>query len=110
METTATQGAHMTADQLAALVLAQTKLCMRAKGLGVQVDWQRVKVTAGRKYTRIDRGAGEHLSGYLMIDNATGEIFGIKAYGVPHKSYRYGVLADAAEWFWGDYGPRLGDA
>jgi hypothetical protein len=41
-----------------------------------------------------------------MIDNETGEIFGIKGYGVVHKGHRYGTLATADQWYWGEYGPR----
>ena len=63
-------------------------------------------VKPGKKYTKIDRGPECNMSGFLMIDNETGEIFGIKAYGVVHKGRRYGTLATAGQWYWGEYGPR----
>ncbi len=53
----------------------------------------------GRKYTKVDVGTG----GRYMVVNATGEIFGIKAYGVIHRSHRYGTLDTMAELHWGGY-------
>lgn len=53
----------------------------------------------GKKYIRIDIGS----SGRYMIDNKTGEIFGIKAYGVIHKGHFFGNLDTINEYFWGDY-------
>ena len=61
----------------------------------------------GPKYTKVDRGPEHNMSGFLMIENATGEIFGIKGYGRVHRGHRYGNLADAHEWHWGDYAPRM---
>ena len=58
-----------------------------------------VKVTPGKKYTKVDVGD----SGKYMVVNATGEIFGIKAYGVIHKGHRYGTLETINDWYWGDY-------
>lgn len=48
-----------------------------------------VTVKPGPKYTRVDVGR----SGRFMVVNATGEILGIKAYGVPHFGKRYGTVA-----------------
>jgi hypothetical protein len=79
----------MTIEELAATVLEQTR-----------------QVRPGKKYTKVDRGPEHNMSGFLMIDNETGEIFGIKGYGVVHKGHRYGTLATAGEWYWGEYGPR----
>ena len=45
------------------------------------------------------------MSGYLMVENATGRIYGIKGYGRVHRRRYYGTLADAADWYWGNYGP-----
>ncbi len=107
----------MTIEELAALVLEQTRQVLRAKGYDSQADSEAVEVRPGPKYTKLDRGprwgAGrtEHnMSGYLMVDNTTGDIYGIKAYGVPHKQHWYGTLDTAEDWFWGDYAPRLGDS
>lgn len=58
-----------------------------------------VKVVAGKKYIKVDVGT----SGKYMIVWATGEIFGIKAYGVIHRGHQYGTLDTINEWFWGGY-------
>lgn len=58
-----------------------------------------VTVKPGRKYTKVDVGT----SGKYMVDNDTGEIFGIKAYGVIHRGHRYGTLDTTDEWHWGGY-------
>jgi len=60
------------------------------------------KVIPGKKYTKVDVGS----SGKYMIDNATGEIFGIKGYGVIHKGHRYGTLDTIDQYYWGDYTAR----
>jgi len=104
----------MTVDELAELILTQTREVLRGKGYHSQIAGECVEVHPGPKYTKIDRGPRwgpgrtEHnMSGYLMIENATGEIFGIKAYGVVHRGHYYGNLAHAREWYWGDYAPRM---
>lgn len=96
----------MTIEELAALILEQTRQVIRSKYSDWQADAECVTVKLGKKYTKIDRGPDHNMSGYLMIDNMTGEIFGIKGYGVPHKGHRYGTLATADQWFWGEYSPR----
>lgn len=58
-----------------------------------------VTVKVGPKYTRVDVGD----SGKYMVVNATGEIFGIKGYGVIHRGHYYGTLETVADWQWGDY-------
>ena len=59
----------------------------------------KVKVTPGNKYTKVDVGS----SGKYMVDNATGAIFGIKAYGCIHKGHSYGTLQTTHEWDWSGY-------
>ncbi len=59
----------------------------------------KVRVRPGRKYTKVDVGG----SGVYMVVNQTGEIFGIKAYGVIHRGHRYGTLDTVDDWNWGDY-------
>ena len=46
-------------------------------------------IRPGRKYTKVDVGS----SGRYMIENDTGNIYGIKAYGVIHRGHCYGNLA-----------------
>jgi hypothetical protein len=58
-----------------------------------------VKVIPGKKYTKVDVGS----SGKYMVVNETGEIFGIKAYGVIHKGHRYGTLDTIHAYYWGEY-------
>ena len=64
-----------------------------------QDDAYRVAVHAGPKYTRVDFGG----SGKYMVVNATGEIFGIKAYGVIHRGHAYGTLETIDAWDWSGY-------
>ena len=52
-----------------------------------------------KKYTKLDIGT----SGRYMIVNKTGEIYGIKAYGVINKIRRFGTLDTITEYYWGDY-------
>ncbi len=58
-------------------------------------------IKPGRKYTKVDVG----MSGKYMIVNETGEIFGIKAYGVIHRGKKYGTLETIEQWYWGEYSP-----
>lgn len=60
-------------------------------------------IRIGRIYDKIDIGG----SGKLMIERSTGVIFGIKGYGKVHKGHAYGTLDTVAEWYWGEYYPRL---
>ena len=55
----------------------------------------------GEKYVRLDQGG----SGYYMIEIATGNVYAIKAYGVPNKKK---IVGDA----WADHfnGAQLEDA
>jgi len=58
-----------------------------------------VSVVFGRKYTKVDVGN----SGKYMVVNSTGEIFGIKGYGVIHRGHPYGTLDTIQDWDWGGY-------
>ena len=59
----------------------------------------KVKVVPAKKYTKVDVGT----SGKYMIVNDTGEIYGIKAYGVIHRGHYYGTLDTVDQWQWGEY-------
>lgn len=59
----------------------------------------RVTVKPGSKYTRVDVGT----SGKYMVENATGNIYGIKGYGVVHRGYCFGTLDTINEWNWSEY-------
>lgn len=62
-------------------------------------------VIPGKKYTKIDVCLPQQ-SGRYMVVNETGEIFGIKAYGVIHKGHQYGTLDTIDQYYWGDYTAR----
>lgn len=47
-----------------------------------------------RKYIALDRGRNGHASGVFMVDRETGTVFPTKAYGVPNRRRRLGVLAE----------------
>ena len=65
------------------------------------VDNALATVKPGKKYTKIDRNR----SGMLMVD-AEGNIFGVKAYGVIHKGHYYGTLDTINNYYWGNYHPQ----
>jgi hypothetical protein len=102
----------MTIQELADLILAESREVLRRKGYLTQIEGECVEVHPGPKYTKIDRGPRwgpgrtEHnMSGFLMVENKTGRIYGIKGYGRVHKGRYYGTLDTATDWFWGEYSP-----
>lgn len=62
----------------------------------------KVNVKEGEKYIKIDVGH----SGKYMIEKSTGNIYGIKGYGVIHRGHQYGTLDTVNEYYWGDYVAR----
>ena len=95
----------MNIEQFAALVEAETKAEYIRKGY-TQMDLHyengiKTVNKPGKKYTKVNVGT----MGKFMVVNETGEIFGIKAYGVIHKSHQYGTLETTDQWHWGDYSP-----
>jgi hypothetical protein len=90
-------------QRLADLISVQTELRFIREGMTHEVHKPsfEVRIVPGRKYTKLDVGR----SGKYMVDNATEEIFGIKAYGVIHKGHRYGTLDHIENWYWGGYSP-----
>ena len=62
-------------------------------------DSYTVHVKPGRKYTKVD----VYHSDKYMVVNETGEIYGIKGYGVIHKGHYYGTLETMNEWNWGGF-------
>lgn len=102
----------MTIEELAALIQAQQRERIAARYSQEQADAEVCEVRPGPKYTKIDRGPrwgpgrfDHNMSGFLMVENATGRIYGIKGYGKVHKGRYYGTLDTAADWYWGEYGP-----
>lgn len=70
----------------------------RYPGLLDVVNDAKVTVRPGSKYVKVDVGT----SGKYMVD-AAGNIWGIKAYGVPHKGHGYGTLDTVDDYNWGGY-------
>jgi hypothetical protein len=86
------------------LLEAQQTARIIEQGLGCQtnLDNCKVKVKPGKKFTKVDVGT----SGKFMVENSTGNIYGIKGYGVIHKGHFYGTLDTTAEYSWGKYYPE----
>jgi hypothetical protein len=91
-------------DKFAALVQAQQLERLKAEGMDCEtnINNAQVKVIPGSKYTKVNIGS----SGRYMIELSTGNIYGIKGYGVIHRGHYYGTLDTAAEYTWGDYYPE----
>ena len=89
-----------------AIVEAHTKARFLAEypehTLTVHANSWPCKVKMGRKYANVDVGQ----SGKYMVVLDTGEIFGIKAYGVIHRGHYYGTLDTINEWDWSGYTGR----
>lgn len=51
----------------------------------------KTKIKVRRLYTLVDVGS----SGRYMVENATGLVYGIKAYGVIHRGHFHGTLEEA---------------
>lgn len=89
---------HELTNFAAVLELAQ-KTALVEKGYRPELHDHAVTVKTGKKFARVDVGT----SGKYMVDLETGEIFGIKAYGVVHRGHKYGSLATLHEWDWRGY-------
>ena len=79
----------MKVTEFAQEVERQAKARLVKDRLDCAANWKNAEthIHQGRKWTRVDVGS----SGRYMI-NQQGQIFGIKAYGVPHLGYYYGTL------------------
>ena len=94
----------MNVEQFAQVVLEQTQARLKAAYPdSPQWEWEVVQVKPGKVYTKVDIGPRGNISGKYMVENSTGEIFGIKGYGRVHKGHRYGTLATVGEFYWGGY-------
>ncbi len=90
---------------LAKTIEKQTLEMLKHKGLDCPANQlnNQVAIKGGLKYTKINLGD----SGRLMVENATGMIYGIKGYGKINKARNYGTLETINNWFWGEYSPVL---
>jgi hypothetical protein len=88
---------------LAGLVLADSRERLAREASQEQGDALTVRVVDGKKYAKVDRDRG---CAYLMVEYATGNIYGTKGYGQADTRYFYGTLDTIGEWNWGGYGPK----
>ena len=87
----------MTVQEFAEHIEKQSKINLMKHEMDCEANWANCEthIHYGRRWTRVDVGS----SGRYMIDK-DGTIYGVKAYGVPHKGHVYGTL---------DNPQRLGD-
>jgi len=69
------------------------------------INNKKVKIKEGKKFVKVDVGT----SGKFMIEVETGNIFGIKDYGVVHRGHWYGTLDTIDDYKWGGYYPEKKD-
>ena len=84
------------------LVQAEQERGIIEQGYALSVHPHQVRVKMGRKYANIDL-SGPSWIGKYMVDLATGDIFGIKGYGVIHRGHHYGTLDTINDWNWSGY-------
>ena len=82
------------------LELQQVESLHRRK-LDCQANLDGVKTTIkpGKKYTKVNVG----YSGKYMVEHSTGDIYGIKGYGVINRKHRFGNLGTINDYYWGEY-------
>ena len=90
--------------EFAAMLEAQQKEQRIKDGVGCEANLHNcmVSIIEGNKYTKINVGP----SAKYMIDKS-GNIYGVKAYGVIHKGHHYGTLDTVKNYYWGGYHARL---
>lgn len=99
--TTTMVGMLIKINEFRELLETQQQTRMRAQGHPencIEVHYT-ATVKVGGKYARVDLGR----SGKYMVELDTGNIFGIKGYGVIHRGHAYGTVDTIAEWDWSDY-------
>ena len=91
-------------EALRAMIEAQHHQRLIDEGMNPELHQHDCRLKYGRKYVNVDVGT----SGYYMVEMSTGNIYGIKAYGVIHRGHQYGTLDTIEDWYWGGYraGPR----
>ena len=79
----------MTIEELAQKITEAEQSSLRKVDLACQVNLDNavMKIKQGKKWTKLD----SQTSGMYMV-NPQGEIYGIKAYGVPNFGHYYGTL------------------
>ena len=86
-----------------ALLEAEQLRGLVAQGYNPDNHDHSARVKVGRKYANVDVGGNSYWSGKYMVELATGEIYGIKGYGVIHRGHRYGTLDTIDRYDWSGY-------
>jgi len=93
-------------EALRAVVEKEQKDEARLKGYLAFLDNIKARLTPGRKYTKLDVTlTNGQWTGKYMVENTTGNIYGIKGYGQVHKGHWYGNVDEIADYHWGRYYP-----
>ncbi len=75
------------------------KLARDYPGVGPYI----AEVKLGSKFAKVDIGPPSNMSGRYMVELGTGDIYGIKGYGVVHRGHRYGNIQHVEQWDWSGY-------
>lgn len=88
-------------ERFAELLKAQQIEGLRDRDLDCEANVEncQTRIREGKKYTKVDIGH----SGRYMVVNDTGEIFGVKGYGVIHRGHAFGTLDTIDQWDWSGY-------
>lgn len=86
-------------NAFADLLATEQQRGLVSQGFTPELHNYAVTVKVGKKFTKVDIGS----SGRYMVDNSTGAIFGIKAYGVVHRGHQFGTLDTIYEYDWSGY-------
>lgn len=86
---------------------AEQVASLHRKGLACEANLLDAKCTIkpGRAFIKVDVGT----SGRYVVEVTTGNIFGIKGYGVVHRGHWYGTLDTINDYYWGNYYPSKVD-
>jgi len=101
-------------EEFAALVAEQIKANYYADAIRRSSDYETwdkhigsrigTEVIVGPKYTKVNVLLPDPSARY-MVENATGDIYGVKSYGKVNKAHYYGDLNNTDEYYWGGYAP-----
>jgi hypothetical protein len=94
-------------ETFARLLEAEQIRALKDRGVACEANVLNAEtsIKPGSKYVKVDVGT----SGKFMVEIVSGNIFGIKGYGTPHKGHFYGTLDTIAEYDWSQYYPARKD-
>ena len=90
-------GVRTLAERISSLQFARHRNAGRPEDLAER--WSTVRIRPRRRFVAIDIDT----SGAYLVEVKTGEVVGIKAYGVPNYRHRYGNISDTSRFAWGAY-------